>query len=273
MQAVNMFIILLLIVFIAGCSSTHTPAPVTSLTYADSLSSRKIIIRNNRYTVQKGDTLFAIAFTANRDVRTIAALNNIKPPYTIFPGQKLVLAKPKTRNKKSTPRKVVKTETIDKKQKNNNLVKKDLAKPKQREYVQKQATQKVNTAASKKNGKIDWQWPAQGQITKRFSNKEQGYKGLQIKNKLGTSVSAAAAGTVVYAGSALRGYGNLIILKHSDDYLSAYAHNDRLLVREQQKVKAGQKIAEMGNTDATQTALRFEIRFKGQAVNPKKYLP
>lgn len=96
---------------------------------------------------------------------------------------------------------------------------------------------------------------------------------MQIKNKLGTSVSAAAAGTVVYAGSALRGYGNLIILKHSDDYLSAYAHNERLLVREQQKVKAGQKIAEMGNTDATQTALRFEIRYKGQAVNPKKYLP
>ena len=153
------------------------------------------------------------------------------------------------------------------------MVKKDLAKPKQREYVQKQATQKVNKVASKKNGKIDWQWPAQGQITKRFSNKEQGYKGLQIKNKLGTSVSAAAAGTVVYAGSALRGYGNLIILKHSDDYLSAYAHNERLLVREQQRVKAGQKIAEMGNTDAAQTALRFEIRFKGQAVNPKKYLP
>jgi len=96
---------------------------------------------------------------------------------------------------------------------------------------------------------------------------------LQIKNKLGTSVTAAAAGIVVYAGSALRGYGNLIILKHSDDYLSAYAHNDRLLVREQQKIKVGQKIAEMGNTDATQTALRFEIRYKGQAVNPSRFLP
>ena len=273
MQVVNIYIILLLIVFITGCSSSSKPAPVTSLTYADSLASRKIIIKNNRYTVQKGDTLFAIAFTANKDVRSVAALNNLKPPYTIFPGQKLVLAKPKKPSKNSTSRKIAKTQSLEKKQKNNKISEKVLAKPKQREYVQKQATQKLNKVVTKKIGKIDWQWPARGQIIRRFSNKEHGYKGLQIKNKLGTSVTAAAAGIVVYAGSALRGYGNLIILKHSDDYLSAYAHNDRLLVREQQKIKVGQKIAEMGNTDATQTALRFEIRYKGQAVNPSRFLP
>lgn len=94
-----------------------------------------------------------------------------------------------------------------------------------------------------------------------------------IANKHGTPVKAAAAGTVVYAGSALRGYGNLIILKHNDDYLSAYAHNSKLWVKEQQKVKVGQRIADIGSTDATETALRFEIRYRGQAVNPLRFLP
>ena len=95
----------------------------------------------------------------------------------------------------------------------------------------------------KSSSKVKWFWPAKGKVTKRFSNKENGYKGLQITNRTGASVLAAAQGTVVYAGNALRGYGNLIILKHNDDYLSAYAHNSKLLVREKQKVKAGQKIA------------------------------
>jgi lipoprotein NlpD len=120
---------------------------------------------------------------------------------------------------------------------------------------------------------VRWHWPAVGKVTKHFSDKENGYKGLQITNVEGTPVKAAADGVVVYAGSALRGYGNLIILKHNDDYLSAYAHNSKLQVTEQQKVKVGQKIAEIGSTDATKTALRFEIRFRGQAVNPVKYLP
>ena len=123
------------------------------------------------------------------------------------------------------------------------------------------------------SGKLKWFWPAKGKITKRFSNKENGYKGLQITNKMGATVLAAAQGTVVYAGNALRGYGNLIILKHNDDYLSAYAHNSKLLVKEKQKVKAGQKIAEIGNSESSVTALRFEIRYRGKAVNPAKYLP
>ena len=89
----------------------------------------------------------------------------------------------------------------------------------------------------------------------------------------GSNIVATAAGKVVYAGAALRGYGKLIIIKHNDDYLSAYAHNSKLLVREKQKVKAGQKIAEMGKSESSVTALRFEIRYRGQAVSPAKYLP
>ena len=138
---------------------------------------------------------------------------------------------------------------------------------------QKQASNKISNTKRLSSSKVKWFWPAQGKITKRFSNKENGYKGLQITNRKGASVLAAAQGTVVYAGNALRGYGSLIILKHNDDYLSAYAHNSKLLVKEKQKVKAGQKIAEIGNSESPVTALRFEIRYRGQAVNPAKYLP
>ena len=118
-----------------------------------------------------------------------------------------------------------------------------------------------------------WSWPVKGTIIKRFSIKENGFKGIQIKNRKGTPVSAAADGVVVYAGNALRGYGNLIIVKHNEEYLSAYAHNAKILVKEHQSIKVGQKIAEMGSTGAKITALRIEIRFKGKAVNPAHYLP
>ena len=98
-------------------------------------------------------------------------------------------------------------------------------------------------------------------------------KGIDISNKAGQAVLASADGKVVYAGSGLRGYGNLIILKHNETYLSAYAHNQVLLVKEDQLIKKGQKIAEMGNSDADQVALHFEIRKSGKPVDPMKYLP
>ena len=99
------------------------------------------------------------------------------------------------------------------------------------------------------------------------------YEGIDISGQRGQPVVAAADGKVVYAGGALRGYGNLIIIKHDEDYLSAYAHNDSLRVVEQQEVKAGQKIADMGNTDAPDVRLHFEIRFRGKSVNPIQFLP
>ncbi|HCK8897074.1 TPA: protein-L-isoaspartate(D-aspartate) O-methyltransferase [Salmonella enterica subsp. enterica serovar Typhi] len=102
---------------------------------------------------------------------------------------------------------------------------------------------------------------------------EGGNKGIDIAGSKGQAIVATADGRVVYAGNALRGYGNLIIIKHNDDYLSAYAHNDTMLVREQQEVKAGQKIATMGSTGTSSTRLHFEIRYKGKSVNPLRYLP
>lgn len=107
----------------------------------------------------------------------------------------------------------------------------------------------------------------------RFSTKEPVNKGIDISGVLGDSVKAAAAGTVVYAGQGLRGYGNLVIVKHDDAYLSAYAHTSRILVSEQQVVKAGQKIAEKGSTGTDEVKLHFEIRKNGKPVDPLKYLP
>jgi lipoprotein NlpD len=266
-------ILLLAILLLSSCSNRQKPAPVSTLYSGKTSSSHKIHFKNNQYEVHKGDTLFSIAFSANKDVRTIAQINNIKPPYVIFPGQIIYLKSSKNKNNEVKKQAAKLKKTKKNKQKSNIWPKKELDKPKQREYVRKEQKSSVKVQKHTISRKVQWQRPVLGKVIKRFSVKENGYKGLLIANKYGTPVKAAAAGTVVYAGSALRGYGNLIILKHNDDYLSAYAHNSKLWVKEQQKVKVGQRIADIGNTDATQTALRFEIRYRGQAVNPLRFLP
>ncbi len=265
--------VLILSMLLSACASRTTPAPVSSLSSDPTSYSRKINLSGNSYRVKRGDTLYSIAFSANMDVRELAKLNNLSPPYTIFPDQKIDLVPDLKKNKKAQKYRTQIKKSTKNNQKNNIQLKKELDKPKQREYVRKQVSRKVERSTSAKSVNLKWFWPAQGKVTRRFSIKENGYKGLEISNKLATPVKAAADGSVVYAGDALRGYGKLIIVKHNDDYLSAYAHNSRLLVKEKQEVKAGQKIAEMGNSDSPVTALRFEIRYRGQAVNPAKFLP
>ena len=272
-KQIRCYVALFISVFLCACSSRHVPAPVSSLNNNINDYPSRININGGKYTVQKGDTLYSIAFSAGKDFRELAKNNSIPSPYTIVPGQVVSLLEP------SKPRVTAKTNQKHPAKKSSNLQKsnkkskKELDKPKKRRYVQKQANQKISKSQDSANRKLSWFWPAKGKIIQRFSNKENGYKGLQIANKKGSAVFAAAQGTVVYAGSALRGYGNLIILKHNDDYLSAYAHNSKLLVKEKQTVKAGQKIAEIGNSESSVTALRFEIRYRGKAVNPAKYLP
>ncbi|MQQ99333.1 peptidoglycan DD-metalloendopeptidase family protein [Glaciimonas soli] len=118
--------------------------------------------------------------------------------------------------------------------------------------------------------KVDWMWPTDGKLTGTF---DQGKKGIDIAGKAGQAVQAAAAGKVMYAGSGIRGYGNLVIIKHTNNLLSAYAHNKLILVKEGQTVSKGQKIAEMGNSDSDSTILHFEIRQQGKPVDPSKFLP
>ena len=209
------------------------------------------------HRVRKGDTLYSIAWRYGRDFRELARNNNIGAPYTIYPGQSINLAARTYISPapiKITPKK---TKPISP------TVVKTIKKPTPK------VVHKKTTATSFKG----WHWPAQGKVVERFSRRSPVNKGIDIAGKLGEPVKAAANGEVVYAGSDLSGYGRLIILKHNSSYLSAYAHNKELLVREGDAVKAGQKIAEIGSTGTTEPKLHFEIRRDGKPVDPLGFLP
>jgi lipoprotein NlpD len=231
------------------------------------------------YYVKKGDTLFSIAFRAGQDYRDLARLNRIGEPYTIYVGQLLVISqrggyKTAVRGPVLADNSANKNYSIPVKSKTPLNTPKVVARQNQTRYGQnQQVTEPEKTDNSTSNGNVSqWLWPVKGPVLAKFSHQEHGNKGLDIGGAVGTPIKAAAAGQVVYAGNALRGYGNLVIIKHNDDYLSAYAHNHRLLVKERDSVSAGQLIAEMGNTDADRVQLHFEIRFRGQSVDPLKYL-
>jgi len=253
----------LLFIFLASCSSRHSPAPVIDAQGSIPLSKKiRNSIKATEYIVRKGETLYSIAWRSGIDIRDIATFNNIVPPYDIFPGQKLKL---KNKLEASVKNKLPKSKGfID----NPKVVKKPIAQRKNQAYGEIVVDKEVD-----KNQKVrKWVWPTKGKIITHFSSKQQLSKGIDIAGKKGQTILSTADGQVVYAGDALSGYGKLIIVKHNDDYLSAYAHNDRILVKEQQMVKAGEKIAKMGSTDTDRVMLHFEIRFRGKSVNPMKYL-
>lgn len=273
----NFLIVLLLVFGLFGCSSRQSPAPVVESNTTVAVGSKvKAGIKTARYIVKKGETLYSIAWRANSDVRTIASLNKLAPPYRIFPGQELILSQKyaKASNNKTSSKKSNKSTGTTSKNSN----KKAIASNKKQEYGETASGQKTSkkpaSTATKFSQKIKrWQWPVKGKVIATFSTAPQGNKGIDIAGRRGDRIKAAADGRVVYAGSALRGYGKLVIVKHNDDYLSAYAHNDQILVKEQQQVKAGDVIAKMGDTGAQRVMLHFEVRFRGKSVNPLKYLP
>ena len=211
------------------------------------------------HLVQKGDTLFSIAWRYGVDYRQLASANYIYSPYTIYPGQKIDV---RNINRKPASTKPVRVEKPSKVPTKNSI---PVTVPPQ---ISQNPPEKPAIQAE-----TDWKWPANGRLIGYFSTKKPVSKGIDITGSLGESVSAAAAGTVVYAGQGLRGYGNLVIIKHDDTYLSAYAHSSRILVREQEVVKAGQKIAEIGSTGTDKVKLHFEIRRNGKPVDPLEYLP
>jgi lipoprotein NlpD len=217
------------------------------------------------YSVQRGDTLFSIAWRYGLDFRTVAANNTIPSPYTIYPGQKIYLSqkapapakKPvaSVPDKKALPRPQSPTRT-----KPATVVK---ASP---PPSSKPASPKVSNAAVTR-----WLWPTAGRITRGYSSTV--HKGIDIDGKLGDPINAVAAGSVVYAGTGIVGYGELLIIKHNEVYLSAYGHNDRLLVAEGDMVKAGQRIATKGSSGTDKVKLHFEIRKEGKPIDPKRLLP
>ncbi|WP_048749170.1 murein hydrolase activator NlpD [Aggregatibacter segnis] len=260
--------------------------------------------KGNTYTVRKGDTMFLIAYISGLDVKELAALNNMKEPYNLSVGQTLKVSNGRTQSvaqpavapqPQAPVQQPVSSEptvtytpgangtqygsdgtiTGPVKATAGGLPPVNTTPVNQPVQVQNQpvASQPIPQDNAPVASTIAWRWPTSGNVIQGFSSSDGGNKGIDIGGSRGQAVNAAAGGRVVYAGNALRGYGNLIIIKHNDDFLSAYAHNDSILVKDQQEVKAGQQIAKMGNTGTNDVKLHFEIRYKGKSVDPTRYLP
>lgn len=285
-----------------GCAP-HAPAPVSGLG-KDYDSIQRGSYRGSYYVVKPGNTLYFISYVTDKSIEEIISYNNLTPPYVIHPGDKLKLWQPRyqapsygrksktSEQKNSTPSvpstpkavypHVAKAASPSKKSKNTpkeggKTTNKGIDSTKTKEYVGSESKGNVNANVSHANFSdqkvTNWYWPTKGRVVKNYSAGNQGNRGIDIAGQRGQSITAAAAGVVVYSGNALRGYGNLVIIKHNDDYISAYAHNDKLLVKEGQNVRGGQKIATMGSSGASSVRLHFEIRYQGKSVNPKRYLP
>ena len=261
------------------------------------------------YTVKRGDTLFYIAWVTGNDFRDLAQRNNVPAPYALNVGQVLQVGNASGQpitgenavSQASARASGGATATTTSAQKSTAVVASQPTITYSESSGEQSATkmlpnnkpatttttvvapvtapttvsttQPTASSTSTSSPISSWRWPTDGKVIENFSGAEGGNKGIDIAGGKGQAIVATADGRVVYAGNALRGYGNLIIIKHNDDYLSAYAHNDTMLVREQQEVKAGQKIATMGSTGTSSTRLHFEIRYKGKSVNPLQYLP
>ena len=247
-------ICLLLLLSACICACTTANAPVSArkekeqVAVAVSSASARTAGTRNSHTVSKGDTLFSIAWRYGYDYKAVAAWNRIKPPYVIYPGQVINL-KPAERRRATQPPPV--------------------ARKQDRPPEKPQAKRKA--AATTPATGMRWRWPVRGKLLDPSSPTAQ--KGISISGRTGQKIVAAAPGEVVYSGSGLRGYGKLIIIKHNDTYLSAYAYNRELKVREGEMVKAGQQISTMGLDGKGAPVLHFEIRKNGKPIDPLRQLP
>ena len=219
------------------------------------------------YTVKPGDTLIRIGLDTGQNYRDIVRWNNLENPNLIEVGQVLRVVAP-----------VADTGVVTRPVASGSATTTTAAAPTRPASAPAGSTATAAApvaspapAASAGEDDIAWIWPAQGTLLAGFDEAKN--KGYDIGGKAGDAVVASADGRVVYSGAGLRGYGNLIILKHNNTFLTAYAHNQTLLVKEDQSVKKGQKIAEMGNSDADRVKLHFEIRRQGKPVDPARYLP
>ena len=217
------------------------------------------------YTVKRGDTLYSIAWNYGYDYRDVAAWNRIRPPYTIYPGQKINLLAAAAGQPSRPPALV--PGPIEKSKSNT----KPQAETSAGTNQQVPGIREITKQTPITTGKVTWAWPTLGKIIKTDTPISK--NGIDISGTPRQDINAAARGEVVYSGSGLLGYGRLIIIKHNDTYLSAYAHNNELLVKEGDQVAIGQAIARMGQTSNGRTILHFEIRKNGQPVDPMKYLP
>lgn len=265
-RAATTLLIGLFVLAAAGCGEMRPPG------------KKRYLVR---HTVQEGDTLYSVAWRYGQDYREVAAWNRIDPPYTIYAGEELLIIPP---NRFAGPRELPERPAHANASAAVTTPVRDWAPARDRtaEPVTPRATPpKPKPVAGRSRPRpepvhvasgIDWAWPTQGKVTSRFSL-ASGKKGVDIAGEPDQPVRAAAPGDVVYSGDGLIGYGNLLIIKHNEHYLSAYGHNKKLLVKEGDKVKRGQEIARMGQTRGSGSILYFEIRRGGKPVDPLKYLP
>ncbi|MDA7022497.1 peptidoglycan DD-metalloendopeptidase family protein [Pseudomonas fragi] len=243
---------------LAACSST--PKNGVNVVDRNGVALRPAVT-TGQYAVRRGDTLFSIAFRYGWDWKALAARNNIAAPFTIVPGQVIRFdGRSGTQPAGGSTTTVVSSSSGSK----TTVIKRSAT------AASAPAAVAPMPAGPAPKG---WGWPSNGILIGKFSSNGSLNKGIDIAGDLGQPVLAASDGSVVYAGSGLRGYGELIIIKHSDTYVSAYGHNRRLLVREGQQVKVGQTIAEMGSTGTDRVKLHFEIRRQGKPVDPLQFLP
>ncbi len=278
----SFFIISGLAVVVSACSFNSSVAPIETRNTAPDSASIQPENMAPIYVVKPGDTLYSIAWRAGRDFRQLAQWNHIEPPYTIKYGQRIKLSGTSGATQKPAPS-TLEQESVAPYQADDAIEvealpdtstrQPDSVRGKQSAVVPKNPV-KVRHAppARPALGKVKrWMWPAKGKH-KRVVSRKRGMDGVAIFGKRGQAVKAAAPGEVVYQGSGILGLGKLVIIKHNETYLSAYAHNDQILVKEGQRINQGQVIAKMGKSDAERVNLYFEIRKNGKPVNPLKIL-
>lgn len=236
-KTTKLFIVLTVFLFLTACG-THT-----------------------YHQVRPGDTLYSVSFHYGHDFQQVARWNNLGSPYVLHVGEWLRVAPPTSstslpsRNANSSSRVAMS---------------KSSSKTSSPSSARSSPSSSLSTPDVRD---VSWQWPVNGPLLQAYDAKSHRKKGIAIGGTAGTPVQAAAAGKIVYAGDSLRGYGNLIIIKHNEKFLSAYAHNQTLLVKEGQAVAKGQAIARMGNTESPEVKLHFEVRINGKPVDPLRYLP
>jgi len=270
-----------LILGLLNACGSNAPAPVEDRRASSSRKPMVKAVHSQRlYRVQKGDTLYSIAFRYGLDVRKLAAANRIASPYTIFPSQSLALREAALMPPPRTTQPVAGA-SDSRKAALPVPARKPAAAPvpiPSAAPVPAAATKRpTNTTGDSSSAEFvgkkvsQWRWPSRGKVMRGYSKSV--HKGIDIDGKYGDSVSAVADGIVVYAGTGIVGLGELLIIKHNDIYLSAYGHNSELLVAEGAIVRVGQRIANKGNSGTDTVKLHFEIRKAGKPIDPQRLLP
>jgi len=305
-QAPRLALLTLALGLLAGCNSLTREAPVVERTTRPAAErprpnqaarAEEPKDEKGMYTVRRGDTLLRIALDHGQDYRDLVAWNNLADPDDIKVGQTLRVAGPERNARAASvqtqpvpmppsatpPRKTA--PRADKQPYNDSVAQAQPesgsrteprsvpvpAAPAPAPAAPASAIAAGSTVTASDDEKLSWMWPADGRIVATFD--EARNKGIDIAGRPGQQVVAAGAGKVVFAGSGIRGYGNLVIVKHNNNLLSAYAHNRKIVVKEGDNVAKGQMIAEMGDSDADSVKLHFEIRQQGKPVDPSRFLP